>query len=314
MNGGRVELRQLEHFMAVADERHFTRAARRVHIVQSGLSASIRSLEEELGTPLFVRSTRRVDLTAAGQLLYAKASAVLSAVRSAREALVAYQRMERGSLSIGTAQNLAAFVDLPDVLGRFHAEHPGIEIHMSQGGSASLLERVRDGRVDVACVPFYGEAMPGVRTELIACEALVLACAPGHPLARRRRAPKLADLVAHPFVDFEADWGTRRLVDRAFAAAGLDRRIAFEVSDLGTQLDLVSKGLGVALVPEAIAAARTRGGPGAVAMVELGGAEICWELVVAYADHADGEGRVPANPAARAFLDKLIEARAPLLE
>ncbi|HVM68743.1 MAG TPA: LysR family transcriptional regulator, partial [Gaiellaceae bacterium] len=163
-----MDLRQLEHFVAVAEERHFTRAARRVHIVQSGLSASIRGLEEELGTPLLLRTTRRVDLTAAGRLLYTKAKDVLSAARETKEALASFTRLERGTLTIGTAHSLAAFVDLPAVLGRFHTAHPGVEIRLSQGGSASLLDRVRDGLEDVACVPLSGALPPGVRTQLIA--------------------------------------------------------------------------------------------------------------------------------------------------
>ncbi|MBW4092388.1 MAG: hypothetical protein HIU82_14975 [Proteobacteria bacterium] len=103
-----------------------------------------------------------------------------------------------------------------------------------------------------------------------------MACPPGHPLDGRRDVP-LAALRDAAFVDFEPAWGTRRLVDRAFAEAGVERRIAFEVSDLGTLLDLVGRGLGIAVVPEAVARARRP----AVGVAELAGPEMCWELVVA---------------------------------
>ena len=93
-----MDLRQLEHFLAVAEEQHFTRAARRVNIVQSGLSASIRALEEELGAPLFIRSTRRVDLTAAGRVLAEEARRVLAAAQGARDAVAAVQGLAPGAV------------------------------------------------------------------------------------------------------------------------------------------------------------------------------------------------------------------------
>lgn len=271
-----MELRQLQHFLAVAEERHFTRAAQRVNIVQSALSASIRALEEELGAPLFVRSTRQVRLTAAGQVFLDKARLALGAVEEGRRAVEAVTGLRRGTLSIGTVQSLPAFLDLPPLLARFHALHPGVEVRLCQGSSTALLDRVRNGQLDLAFVPL-GDPPRGVATRLIACEALVLACAPGHPLAGRDDVPWTA-LRDQPFVDFEPDWGTRRLVDHAFLDAGIERRPAFEVSDLDTLLRLVALGLGVALVPEAVAEARAA----ELGIARLAEPEICWELVVAY--------------------------------
>src|ERR1700739_3531167 len=112
MDGWTVELRQLEHFVAVAQECHFTRAAQRLHIAQSGLSASIRSLEKELGATLFLRSTRQVQLTAAAQPLCVEALRALAASDAAKDAVAAVQGLLRGSLSIGSLQCLHA-VDLP---------------------------------------------------------------------------------------------------------------------------------------------------------------------------------------------------------
>ena len=103
------------------------------------------------------------------------------------------------------------------------------------------------------------------------------------------------------FVDFEPAWGTRQLVDRGFLEAGVERHTAFEVSDLDTLLDLVARGLGIALVPETIAEARRP----AVGIIELAGPEICWELVVAYAA-AGKEQKGPADSLPRAFLELLV--------
>lgn len=289
-----MELRQLQHFVAVAEESHFTRAARRVNIVQSALSASIRSLEEELGAKLLLRSTRQVQMTAAGRVFLEKARRALELVREAREAVADLEGLRRGTLGIGTVQSLPAFLDLPSLLARFHAQHPAIEVRLCQGSTAHLLEKVHGGALDLAFVPLC-EPPPGIVTTMIACEALVAVGAPGHWLAGQRELP-LAALKGEPFVDFEPDWGTRRLIDRAFLAAGIERHIAFEVTDLGTLIELVGRGLGVALLPEAIAEERGR----ALAVARLAGSEVCWELAVAYV--AGDDAQMPAGPAARALL------------
>ena len=299
-----MELRQLQHFVAVAESGHFTRAAQRVHIVQSALSSSIRALEAELGTRLFVRSTRQVRLTAAGRVLLEKARAALDAVGDARAAVSALGTLARGTLSIGTVQTLPSFLDLPSLLARFNAAHPGIEVRLCQGGSTQLVEKLRNGRLDLAFLPLC-EPPDGIAAEMIACEALVVACAPGHPLAGRSDVA-LAELRDQPVVDFEPDWGTRRLIDHAFVEARVDRRIAFEVNDLDTLLGLVAHGLGVALVPEAIADSRRP----AIGVAGLAEPEICWELVVAY-PAGERAQRGPIDHAPRAFLDLLDGVRQP---
>ncbi|MFG1464285.1 LysR family transcriptional regulator [Xanthobacter sp. DSM 24535] len=288
-----MELRQLQHFIAVAEEEHFTRAAGRVNIVQSALSASIRALEGELGAQLFVRSTRQVRLTAAGSVLLDKARVILEAVGAARAAVAELQHLQRGKLSVGTMQSLPPFLDLPALLARFHAQHPQIEIRLTQGSADQMLDCLRDGRLDLAFFPLGEEAGDAV-THMIACEEMVLVCGHAHPLAGRTDV-QAAELARVPFVDFERGWGTRRQVDQIFAQAGIQRRIAFEVNELATLLDLVVQGLGVALVPEAIA----RGHRPALGVAHLAGPEICWELVVA---HAGARGQAHANPAAEAFL------------
>jgi DNA-binding transcriptional LysR family regulator len=293
-----MELRQLQHFVALADEKHFTRAARRVNIVQSALSTSIRLLETELDAQLVVRSTRQVRLTAAGQAFLSKAKKALEAVGDARDAVAAVQGLKQGTLSIGTLQSLPAFLDLPSLIERFHAQHPGIEVRLCQGGSSYLLDKVRSGRVDLAFLPL-SEPSDDVATVMIACDALVVACAANHPLAGQVEVPFSA-LKNEPFVDFELDWGTRKLVDRGFAEAGVDRHIAFEVSDLDTLLELVRRGLGIALLPQAVVEARQP----AMGMAELAGPELCWELVVAYAA-GNGTESAPTDHAPRAFFELL---------
>ncbi|MDB5675174.1 MAG: transcriptional regulator, LysR family [Sphingomonas bacterium] len=294
-----MELRQLQHFVAVAEEEHFTRAAQRIHIVQSALSSSIRALEAELGARLFVRTTRQVRLTEAGRVLLDKARMALDAVRDAREAVAEVSSLKRGTLGIGTVQSLPPFLDLPALLASFHARHPAIEVRLSQGSSSLLIEKVRSGQLDLAILPLF-DPPADIATKLIACDALVLVCPPDHALAGRAAVP-LAALADEAFVDFEPAWGTRRLIDRAFHEAGTERHTAFEVSDLDTLLDLVAHGLGVALVPEAIAEARRS----SLSIVPLAEPEICWELVVAHLSQGKAQGDM-LDDAPKAFLELLM--------
>ncbi|GAB2996870.1 LysR family transcriptional regulator [Saccharothrix stipae] len=250
-----MELRQLEYFVAVAEECHFTRAARRMHVAQSGLSASIRALEVELGAPLFVRSTRQVELTQAGRALLVEARRVLGTIDAARDAVAAVQGLLRGTLAVGSIQCLHA-VHLPAVLARFHELHPGVELRLRQAGSGELVDLVRAGRLDLAFVT-SGPAGDDLGVSTLSSEPLVLACAPELPFAERESV-RLAELAGQPFVDFNPDWGTRDDVDRALATAGVDRKVAVEVNDVHSLLDFVGFGLGVALVPASFAAKQTR--------------------------------------------------------
>ncbi|TDD69525.1 LysR family transcriptional regulator [Jiangella aurantiaca] len=253
-----MELRHLEHFVAVAEEGHFTRAAQRLIISQSGLSASIRTLERELGAALFHRNTRQVSLTEAGRALLAESRAALASVEAAREAVAAVNGLLRGTVRIGAEQCLGA-VDVPGLLARFRVAHAGVEVRLDQAGSARLLDDVRAGVLDVAFVPVVAPPPDGVELIPLNTERMVVLCRPDHRLAGRGRIG-LAELHGTAFVDFQEEWGARQLADAAFAAAGLDRRVTMEVNDVHTLLDLVGHGLGVALVPEHVSRKRAAQG------------------------------------------------------
>lgn len=242
-----MELRQLEHFVAVAEERHFTRAAERVAVSQSGLSASVRALEQELRTPLFSRTTRSVRLTEAGRALLVEAERTLAGVRAAKEAVDAVRGLLRGTLSVGVEQCVAG-LRLPRLLAAFRHAHPHMEIRLRQEGTAKLVDGVAGGRLDIAFAATVDPA--GWRGELVplAREPMVLLCAPGHRLAAADR-PDWAELAGEPFIDFHPDFGPRRAADAAFTAAGVRRTVALEVTDVHSLLELVQEQLGIALVP-----------------------------------------------------------------
>ena len=288
-----MELRQLEHFVAVAQERHFTRAAELLQISQSGLSASIRALEAELQTPLFVRSTRRVELTEAGRVLLAESHRTLASVTAAQEAVAAVRGVLRGTVTVGGEQCLGV-VDLPAQLARFRAAHPGVEVRLRFAGSAQLIDQLAAGRLDVALVAAAGTPPPGVRLVPLAAEPLVVLCHPGHELAGVG-AVSVAGLAGLTFVGFQPDWGARVLADRAFAAAGLEHRVELEVNDVHMLLDLVWHNLGVAIVPRPIAAKKG----GKLHVTALAGDLPAWQVAAAVSDNP--------SPAARALLAQFEE-------
>jgi DNA-binding transcriptional LysR family regulator len=290
-----MELRQLEHFLAVAEERHFTRAASRAHVVQSSLSASIATLERDLGVALFIRSTRRVELTEAGRALVPEARRTIASAAGARAAVAEVQGLQRGSVAIGTGKALT--IDLVPILTRFCTAHPNITLNLHQGGSLELAAAVRDGRLDFAPLGLPGRELPGVTVTVLATEEMVLACAPDHRLARRRRV-RIGELADEAFVDFDPEWGIRHVNDDWFADAHIQRRVEFTVNDVDLLLDIVTGGLAVAIVPRSVAR-RTH----PISFVSLGRAAPRWTVgIVAPADR-------PPTLAARRLLE-MVQAAA----
>lgn len=240
----------MEYFVALADEQQFTRAAAICGVSQSGLSAAIRSLEEELGTSLFSRTTRRVVPTDAGLALLPHARGMLAESAAGRDAVVRATHQLSGSLRVGAEQCLG-FVDLPPLLERFHRRHPLVDIHFTQAGSHELSAQVRGGELDVAFVATT-EHVSTVRATELGRRPLVLLTPPDDALAGSARVA-WAQLTDREFVDFRPAWGVRSLNDAAFASHGIRRRVRCTVDDVHTLLDLVHRGLGIALVPEHVA-------------------------------------------------------------
>lgn len=244
-----VELRQLQTFVAVAEEGSFTRASVRLNVVQSAVSAGIRTLERELGTQLFDRTTHRTSLTDAGRALLPEARATLAAARAAREAVDAVRGGLRGTVTLGMMQTGALrTLDVAALLAAFRAEHPEVELRASQGNSAEMADGVRDGRLDFAILSLPYKRINGLALTTIDSEPMLLAVAAGHRLAGRADV-ELAALADEDFADGPKPWGTRVAVDRAFAAAGVERRVTLEVNSVETLAEFVRHGLAIAILP-----------------------------------------------------------------
>jgi DNA-binding transcriptional LysR family regulator len=244
-DNGWVELRHLEYFLAVADNRSFTDAARRLHVVQSGVSATIKALERELGAELFVRGPAGVTLTPAGEALRPRARDTLDAARAAKDAVNATRGSVRGTVTLGTLTSISV-IDIPTLLAELHTRHPGVSVHLraASAGSAGLARQLRDGDLDVALLVFTGPPPADLHARLAAAVPLLLVVPSDHPLAERESVP-LAELAGMSFVDSPPGYGTRTVVDNAFAAAGIERTVAVEVADLGTAATYIRNGLGI---------------------------------------------------------------------
>ncbi|MET7355343.1 LysR family transcriptional regulator [Streptomyces mirabilis] len=287
-----MELRQLECFVAVAEESSFTRAAARLHVVQSAVSATIAALEAELHTRLLERTSRRVSLSDSGRALLPKARAALDAVRDARDAVDDVTGGVRGTLRVGTLSSLG-MIDLPALLGRFHREYPAVAVRLataaSDGGSPGLLQALTEGRLDLAFVSMPGPPPPGAQCRDLTATPLDLVVPAGHRLARQSRVG-LGELAGEAFIDFPSGYGNRAVTDRAFAAAGLQRHVAIEITAIGAGADFVRHGLGVALLPRGSAE------PDAdLVSLPITGADLNWPMSLAT------PGNRTPSAAARAF-------------
>ncbi len=252
----------MRYAIAVAEERSFTRAAERCHVVQSALSHQIKALERELGTQLFARTSRRVEVTSAGEAFVASARESLAAAERAVAEAAATTGEVRGTLSVGVIPTVTA-IDLPAVLGAFHRAHPHVHIHMRGGGSDQFIAAIAAGDLDVAVLGLHEAHVDraGVATRLLSSERLVAVLPAVHPLAQRD-ALALRDLAGEVFVDFPDGTPGRVQSDCAFADAGLQRDVAFEAVSSDFMLELVDNGLVVALLPQAVVEQR----PGLIAL------------------------------------------------
>jgi DNA-binding transcriptional LysR family regulator len=248
-----VDLQQLRYVVAVAELGNFTRAAERCFVVQSALSHQVAKLEQELGARLFHRTSRSVALTPAGAALLPAARECLMAAERARAEVAAATGEIRGRLAVGMIPTSAA-VDVPAALRAFHSEHPQVGISLLTAGSDVLAGQVRDGALDVAFLGLAeGVELPDLNSRPLARDPLAALLAPDHRLAARTRI-RLEMIAGEEFVDFPAGTSGRVQADRAFLAAGLERTVAFEVTDPFVMARLVTEGLGVALLASAYAA------------------------------------------------------------
>ena len=272
-----MELHQLRYLVLVAEERNFTRAAARANVAQPALSRQVRKLEDELGVPLVDRTSRRVRMTEHGAALVERARRVLDEIDQARAQVRDVKQLLGGRVVIGLTPTTGS-LDVVDVLGAFHAEHPAVELSLREDLSVTLADRLRADEIDLA---FLSGISRTARAQLtlhsLAKEPLVAVLPPEHRLARRSNL-RIRELREERLIAFPEGATIRATVFAAAGRAGFVPRIAFETYDLHRVRALVAHGLGVAVVPRSDAV-----GPGhEIAIVPLLGRDMHYELLLAW--------------------------------
>lgn len=249
-----MQLQQLRYFVAVAEARHFTRAADRIGVAQPSLSKQIHSLEADLGAPLFERGRGNVALTDAGAVLLPLAVRILADVDTARREVQDLLGLRRGRVRLGATPSLCVSL-VPRLLRRFHDAHPGVELHIEEGGSHDLVRNLGRGALDLALIvlPDHG-VDPALHAEPILRESLVVASVDVLPTADG--ALRVTDLRDRPLVMFRDGYDLRDTTLQACHRAGFVPSFIVEGGEMDAVLSLVEAGLGAAVVPGIVVAGR----------------------------------------------------------
>jgi DNA-binding transcriptional LysR family regulator len=289
-----VQLQQLAYFVAVAEVRHFTRAAETLRVAQPSLSKQIRTLEAELGAPLFSRARGNIALTPAGEALLPLARRILADVETARREVQDLTGLRRGRVRLGATPSLFAGL-LADALARFRGRYPGIELRVEEGGSRDLVRDLARGHLDLALIilPLQStdpalETTPILREELVVVSPAADAPGPAHV--------RIEDLRGRPLVMFRQGYDLREATHAACRQAGFEPTFAVEGGEMDAVLRFVEAGLGLAVVPSMVLSGR----PG------LAGTPLAppgLQRTIALAHRKD----VHPTHAARAFRETLLE-------
>ncbi|MEU9288009.1 LysR substrate-binding domain-containing protein [Streptomyces sp. NPDC048275] len=254
-----MQFHQLQYFVAVAETRHFTRAADLVHVAQPSLSQQIKALERELGADLFLRARGNITLTDAGEALLPLARRILADADTARHEVQELAQLRSGRVRLGATPSLCTGL-LPDVLRTFHDRYPGIRLLIEEGGSHDLVRELARGALDLALVVSpLPTPSPALTTVELLREDLVVVSSREAPTPGRGRAVRIGDLEGERMVMFRHGYDLRELTVAACRAEGFEPDFAVEGGEMDAVLGFVRAGLGVAVVPRMVATRSGRG-------------------------------------------------------
>jgi DNA-binding transcriptional LysR family regulator len=256
-----MELRHLRYFIAVAEERHVTRAAERLGMHQPPLSQQIQALERELDVQLFRRLPRGVELTDAGVALLADARAILSHIDHAFATTKRTARGEQGQVAVGFTSSAPFHPFVPRVIRAYREAFPRVSLTLEEGGTTELIDDLRHERIDAAFIRTAIANQEGLVVGTLLREAMVLAVPSGHVLARHKGALPLRALAAETFIVYRRrnGPGLYDAILSACNAAGFSPHVGQEAPRIVSTLNLVAAGLGISLVPESLQRMRMDG-------------------------------------------------------
>lgn len=253
-----MELRHIRVFLALSEELHFGRAARRLRVAQSAVSQTLRALEEEVGATLLTRTKRSVALSAAGQGFLEHARSALAELEQGTTAARLAASGEVGELRLRFTL-MSTLTVLPRVVSRFQRDYPQVQLHIGPGGSVEQLEAIRTGLCDIGFMALKRDLAP-LASEVVARSPLVAVLASRHPLARHEQL-ELAALRDEPFIFLkqQSEPQLHHYFRQNCARAGFEPKIVMEVEQLEPLLSFVAAGVGVACVPGLVGALGFRG-------------------------------------------------------
>ncbi len=252
-----MQIRQLEYFVAVAEQLNFTKAAKQFFISQTAVTLQIKALEDELGVLLFNRTNRKVELTPAGKTFLDDARAIL---RRTRDAVNRAQKADTGltgHLSFGYIKGYEKTF-LSDILADFHTNYPNISLALTRENVAELYDGIFSGTLDIIFNILYSfddmEDMKEMEYLVLKEYPLLAVMSVSHPLAHRSSIRR-EDLKGYPLVDIKKNenrYGETRTIAGAFASAGITPEVSYVSDDIETSILAVAAGLGYALLPSYI--------------------------------------------------------------
>lgn len=252
-----MDVRQLEMFTAVAEEKSFTAAAERLHVSQSAVSRQLKLLEEELGTLLFHRGARGASLTDSGHIVLAAAHRITREMQDVASQISDTQALQRGVLRIGGGMTVCLFI-LPKLLRKFRAQYKDVDLHVTTGSTEAILRLLRSRDIEIALLTLP-LVEPDLEVRPVLKEEMVVMTAPRHPLTRKRSVEARA-LARHPLILFEKGSNTRRVVDEFFLTAEIPVNVIMETENVDIIKSMVAAGLGVTIVPFGAIASDVRAG------------------------------------------------------
>ena len=243
-----MELTPLRYFVAIAAERHMTRAAQRLGVTQPALSAALKRLEAEVGAELFHRTAKGVELTGAGRVFLEHADDVLRRAEESVRAVRQLAGLERGSIAVGGGATATGYL-LPPVVGQFRKQHAGIRFSVREAASRTVAEAVLSGALDLGIVTVPAEVPGGADLMQVASleDELLLIVPLGHRLSGRKSF-RWSDLEEENFVGFEAGTAVRSVIDEASTQAGVTLDVVMELRSIEAIKQMVRAGIGVGLV------------------------------------------------------------------
>ena len=294
-----MDLNQLKTFLEIARQEHMTRAAKKLHLTQPAVSAQLARLEEELGQPLFDRTPKGMVLTEAGATFRGHVEEALTRLEDGRVALDELIGLQRGSLAVGGGATATIYL-LPQILGRFHEEHPGIRFFVREQSSQESVADVLSGKLDLGIVTLPIEGGSGGRGDVQKLEVLPwaedemrLIVPPGHRL-QPEQAFRWADLDKQPLVLFEAGSAVRAILDERVEEAAIDVDIVMELRAIESIRQMVAQGIGAGFVSQFALEGKTEG-------LRCVDRPIRRKLAVIYRRDRT------QSPAARAFLEMMMD-------